>query len=203
MPEPATHTLSEERGIKDSTLQMAGIELEDEGKYAGWWKIPYPHRNGYWKDRYRNPDPKGRPKYQDEPGAKFHLYNPLRLGPGEEEVWFTEGEFDCLVLCELGLNAVGIHGVSNVGTEGKEGRFRYSWSHLFEDTLCITMFDNDEEGRIHGRQLAVLLNGVVFDEWSDGFVDVNDWFRSDREGLVDTVDRFRRRVRSSRGLETR
>jgi len=179
---------------------MAGIELEDEGKYAGWWKIPYPHRTGIWKNRYRNPDPTGKPKYQDEPGQKFHLYNPLRLGPSEEEVWFTEGEFDCLVLCELGLNAIGIHGVDNIGTDEREGRFRKSWTHLFEDTLCITMFDNDEAGRIPGRQLAVALNGVVFDEWDDDYMDVNSWYVGDGEGLVDAVDRFRNRARGARGL---
>ena len=197
-----TDDLAQLRGLKPETLTGARITREDtEGKYYGWWKIPYPNRTGIWKHRYRNPNPTGKPKYQDEPGAKFHLYNPLLLGPGEEEIWFCEGEFDTLVLCELGLNALGIHGVDNVATEEREGRFRREWSLLFEDTLCITMFDNDDAGRQAGRRLAAGLNGVVFDEWDARFSDVNDWFVADREGLVDALDRFRSRVRSSRGLE--
>jgi len=139
------------------------------------------------------------------------LYNPQRLGPGEEEVWFAEGEFDTLALIDQGLSAIGIHGVSNVKTKAEVDKdsdvepsaagFRRSWQLLFSDTLCIVMFDNDEAGRPAGRHLARGLGGVAFDEWDDAHNDINDWHRDDRTGLGDTLGRFRYRVRRSVGMD--
>lgn len=202
LADPDIAALATERGLTLDTLEDAGVELvTGDSPYAGWWRIPYPHLNGVWKYRYRNPDPSGKPKYKDEPGASFHLYNPARLGPGEDEVWFTEGEFDTLCLIELGIPAIGIHGVANVAADDKkEGRWLRAWNLLFEDTLCVTMFDNDEHGRQPGRVLAAQLNGVVFDEWDDRFGDVNDWMLGDRDGLARSVYRFSDRVRGSRGM---
>lgn len=204
--------LAAERGISEGVLSAAGIRLSDsdDRRHRGWWVLPYPHRTGVWKVRYRNPDPEGRPKYLDDTGAVFRLYNPLRLGPGEEEVWFTEGEFDCLALVDAGLKAIGIHGVSNVPAEegagddrfGQPAGFKHSWKLLFEDTLVITMFDDDDAGRKAGRRLAAALNGVAFDGWGDsGFTDVNDWWRSDPAGMVEAINNFRVGVRRSRGLD--
>lgn len=203
LPDSPLATLAEQRGLSEKTLEAAGIYLVEDGPYRDWWAIPYPHRNGIWKTRYRNPDPHGRPKYKDEPGADFHLYNPLKLGAGEEEVWFTEGEFDTLCLIGLGYPAIGIHGVDNVAQDGQERKrgFREEWKYLFEDTLCITMFDNDEAGLTAGRRLAAFLDGVVFDDWDTQYSDVNEWFADDREGLALAVSSFRDRVRRSRGME--
>lgn len=191
--------LSEERGIGQATLQAAGIHRNDDG----WWVIPYPHRYGIWKERYRNPDPDGRPKYMDKHGADFHLYNPLKIGPGEEEVWIAEGEFDTLALIDQGLVAIGVHGVSNVPDEERWGKektgFRAEWKLLFEGSRVVTMFDNDEAGRKAGRRLARALGGEAFDEW-DEYSDVNDWWRADPQGLAYAVDRFRYRVFGMEGM---
>lgn len=203
--------LAEQRGISEDILRAAGIRRHVGGRHDGWWGIPYPHRTGTWKLRYRNPHPTGQPRYLDDQGATFHLYNPLRLGPGEDEVWFAEGEFDTLALIDAGVKAIGIHGVSNVktsvelekdsdDTEEPEGRFKRSWQLLFQDTLCITIFDNDEAGIPAGRQLARGLDGVAFDGWEDGYGDVNDWHRDDPEGLADAINRFRYGIYRSRGM---
>ena len=198
-PEPLA--IATERGLHPSTITDAGIyQVTDDTIYKDWWAIPYPHRQGIWKTRYRNPVEGAKPKYKDEPGASFHLYNPLMLGPGEEEVWFCEGEFDTLALCELGLKAIGIHGVDNVGSDEEKSRFRREWKLLFKDSLNIVMFDNDTSGLESGRRLAAFLNGVVFDEWDTQYSDINDWFRGDWQGLVDALGGFRRRVRAVRGL---
>lgn len=193
--------LATERGLHPNTLTDAGIHrVTDDTAYKDWWAIPYPHRTGMWKTRYRNPIEGAKPKYKDEPGAAFHLYNPLQLGPGEEEVWFCEGEFDTLALCELGLKAIGIHGVDNVGSDEEKSRFKREWKLLFQNSLCIVMFDNDQAGLESGRRLASFLNGVVFDEWDSDYSDINDWFRGDWQGLVDAIRGFRHRVRVVRGL---
>jgi len=197
--------LAGQRGISVGVLRAAGIRLDSGGRHDGWWGIPYPHRTGIHKHRYRNPNPKSQPKYLDNPGADFHLYNPQLLGPGETEVWFAEGEFDTLALIDQGLNAVGIHGVSNVpDNEDEDGeapsRFHKSWLLLFQDTICVTMFDNDDAGRKSGRRLARGLNGEAFDEWNNDYGDVNEWHRADPEGLAASLDGYRDRLHRSRGL---
>jgi hypothetical protein len=208
--QPATNTddgsldrLGRERGIGTSVLSAAGIDV-DTGDHNGWWRIPYPHRGGTWKYRYRNPDNEGRPKYLDDPGAAPHLYNPALIGPGEEEVWFCEGEFDTLALLDQGLTAVGIHGTSNVpdekdGETEYSGRFPKAWSYLFDDTLCLIAFDNDDSGNRAGRKLARALEGEVFDQWNRDYTDINEWHKADPQGLKITLQNFRAKVRTSRG----
>lgn len=191
--------LAQQRGIDPEILRAAGIRL-GTGDRRGWWILPYPHRNGTWKQRYYNPDPGARPKYLDDRGADPHLYNPGLLGPGEDEVWFCEGEFDTLCLIEHGYKAIGVHGVGIVPVEEDEYGLKTgqkdwdAWRLLFEDTKCIVIFDNDDAGRQAGRRLARALDGVVFDEWPEGVNDVNDWHRSDRDGFGDVLAGFSGRV---------
>ncbi len=193
--------LAQQRGIRESVLRSAGIHRSDSDRRRGWWVLPYKHRSGEWKLRYRNPITTGRPKYLDDPGAQPHLYNPGLLGPGEDEVWFCEGEFDTLCLIEHGYKAIGVHGVEFVPGEGESETRRgwhMSWKLLFEGTRCIVMFDNDEAGIRGGRRLANVLGGEVFDEWDPRFTDVNDWHVGDRSGLAVVLRDFSGRV-SGRG----
>ena len=193
--------LSDERGISQNVLAAAGITRTTEGDRADWWTIPYPHRLGTWKLRYRNPHPGGRPKYLDDPGATTHLYNPGLLGPGEDEVWFCEGEFDTLAAIDQGYKAIGIHGAGNVPEEGKESQhFKKAWTVLFEDTLCIVAFDNDDAGRHAGRKLARGLDGVVFDRWHRDYNDLNEWHKADPEGLAEAMAAFSQGARKVRGM---
>jgi hypothetical protein len=187
--------LAERRGLKLETLEMAEIVEVTEGQRAGWFEVPYANATGYWKSRYSNPVPGKHPKMLDEKGATFHLYNPLRLGPGEDEVWFAEGEYDTLTLIEQGLKAIGIHGVTNVGSEDKdgkikEGRFRASWRALFTGTVYV-MFDNDDDGWKHGNMLARILEGETFDRWDDRYEDPNEWHQNDPDGLRNALMDYR------------
>lgn len=205
IPESTLATLAQERGLKETTLRQAGIRRHEQHPFDGWWEIPYPHRTGVWKRRYKNPAAGARPKYKDEPGAKFHLYNPLCLGPNEEEVWFTEGEFDTLCLIEAGVPAIGIHGVSNIG-DGEEGMlptergFRKDWLLLFEDSLCVVAFDQDEAAVEPQRRLAAALKGEQFDDWDTKYTDFNDWYRGDPEGFRARIAGYRDRTRRLYGL---
>lgn len=196
--------LASERGISVGVLRAAGIRPDIGGRHDGWWRIPYPHRTGIHKHRYRNPDTGSRPKYVDDPGADFHLYNPQLLGPGEDEIWFAEGEFDTLALIDQGLKAIGIHGVSNVPDDDDDApsRFSRTWTLLFQDTICITMFDNDDAGRQAGRRLARGLDGEAFDEWDNDYGDVNEWHLADPEGLAASLGGFRSRLHSRRGVDS-
>ena len=197
------YDLAARRGLKLSTLEDAGIERVDGGWLDGWYSIPYPNATGVWKVRYSNPTPGEYPKMRDDPGAKFHIYNPLGLGPGEPEVWFAEGEFDTLCLVEIGLPALGIHGVQNIPDSdaemaagdveraSKSSRFEPAWKHLFLGSRVVVMLDNDDEGWKAGRKLAQLLEGEVFDLWNDDYDDINDWYRGDKRGIRDAIERYR------------
>lgn len=119
-------------------------------------------------------------------------------------VLFAEGEFDTLALVDQGFKAIGVHGVSNVGEEESDKPqargFRKEWALLFEDTLVITVFDNDDAGRKAGRRLARMLNGEAFDEWDNQYGDINDWHRADPDGLSRSLRGYCQRVLGSRGL---
>lgn len=201
------HDLANRRGLNVETLTTAGIERVDGGWLDGWYSIPYPNATGIWKVRFSNPVPGEYPKMRDDPGAKFHIYNPLGLGPGEPEVWFAEGEFDTLCLVEAGLPAMGIHGVQNVpdpvegddevAGESRSSRFEPAWKHLFLGSRVVVMLDNDEAGWKAGRRLAQLLGGETFDRWDEGstnggpYNDINDWWLGDRRGMKQAISEFR------------
>lgn len=194
--------ISELRGISLDVLTRAGIYIEADSDRTGWIGLPYPHLTGTWKTRYRNPDPEGRPKYLDGPGAAPHLYNPLVLGPGEEEVWFCEGEFDTLALIDQGYPAVGVPGVHLVDDDTQRTSRTGKWKLLFEATRCVVIFDNDQPGREAGRRLARLLDGVMF-EWGDSeYNDVNSFHRDDPGGLAVALDEFRVRLGWASRLES-
>ncbi len=204
-----------QRGISLKVLDAAGIGRESDGRYRGWWRIPFPHRSGIWKTRYRNPDPGRYPKYLDGDHAQFHLYNPLELGPGEEEVWFCEGEFDTLSMIDQGYRAVGIHGAANVAqppqkeeSEEEEeeeerewtGKFLEEWRYLFEDTTVFVVFDNDATGRYAGRELARFLDGDAFDAWDDDYGDIGEWHKDHPVGLARALAGFRTGILDGTGM---
>ena len=198
--------LAEARGLKRETLEDAGIERIDTGWLEGWYAIPYRNATGIWKWRYSNPVAGEYPKMRDDPGARFHIFNPLRLGPGEPEVWFAEGEYDTLCLVEAGLPALGIHGAQNIPDSTDQGeneaankssRFDPDWKWLFVGSRVVCMLDNDDEGWKAGRKLAALLEGEVFDLWDEGsandgpYRDINDWWRGDPRGMRNAISQYR------------
>ena len=206
-PAEQLRPLAEQRGLKTDTLRAAGISIAHGNSHDGWWQIPYPHRTGTWKHRYRNPHEGGRPKYLDDPGADPHLYNPGLIGAGEEEVWFAEGEFDTLVLIEHGYRAVGIHGAGNVPAEDTgtgeityRENYKEAWNMLFEETLSLVAFDNDDTGRRNGRILARALEGIVFDKWTGDYNDLNEWHIADPDGLAVSLKIFRDESRIAKGM---
>lgn len=205
MPDMTTIAdLAEYRGLDESTLLDAGIEVADNSHpYPGWFAIPYPHRQGIWKWRYRSPwyAPKGA-KYLDGDNADFHLYNPGLLGANEPEVWVAEGEFDTLVLTEHGYSAFGIPGVSNVKDPEAEteGKFKRSWRHLFTGSLVIVAMDNDEKGLSAARRVARGLGGHIFDYGEVDYGDLNEWHADDPNGLAARLNSERARIRRKVGM---
>ena len=86
--------------------------------------------------------------------------------------------------------------------EEAPSRFRRTWQLLFQDTVVVTMFDNDDAGRQAGRRLARGLDGEAFDDWDNTYGDVNEWHLADPEGLAERIGRYRDRLHSRRGVES-
>lgn len=171
-----------ERGLPVEFLAQMGLHVSTTVR-PGWVAIPYPNLTGIWHTRYRNPGVDG-PKYWAPSGSGTHLYNPLRLGPNADVVWFAEGEIDCLVLVYLGYPALGIPGAT-IGA-----RFHRSWKLLFDEAEIVVAFDNDEAGQAAAEKLC-----AVFSPHSHLFLppegmDINEWWLADPEGLREALGVF-------------
>lgn len=174
--------IAAERGLPVGFLRKH-IHVETEGDRAGWVAIPYRHLSGVWLTRYRNPDREGKPKYWQPGGTDTHLYNPLHLGPNASEVWFAEGEFDCLTLAHLNVPAVGIAGTN---------AFRADWVPLFAEARVVLAFDGDQAGQEAAARAAVAFGrGTRVFPVADGD-DISDWWVRDPGGLRKAIEEFRR-----------
>ena len=189
--------LAEWRGISIQTLLAAQVHVTEDG----WWGIPYLHMTGSWYTRKRYPGtpPAGVPKFLSPKKAQPHLYNPLRLGPNVDEVWFCEGEFDTLSLVDAGVPAIGYPGVETIVEYGDDSgeerkvRFKDSWRLLFSECTVVAAGDMDDAGKraIRGILRAFSPNSYHF-QVNTKFGDINDWWREDAAGLAGAIDEFRR-----------
>jgi len=135
-------------------------------------------RNLGWKPSSKYP-----PKYEWPKDTPRHIYNVVDAD--HPYVYVTEGEFDCLILKQLGLYAVGIPGVNN---------FKPEWIWLFPDQMVRLMFDADipkerEDGKVlrPGQDAATKLRRMlrrVTDDveivWLPEGEDVTSLFMADR-----------------------
>src|SRR3990167_5562217 len=164
---------SRSRGFTAEELSKYGVRVEGDTVV-----IPVAGRMGAWYERIHRPD--GHPKYEGPKGMASHLFNPLGLGPGADEVWIAEGEFDTLSLVVSGIPAVGVLGAGN---------FNRHWALLFEHARRIVIaFDPDQAGNTQAEKLAQLWEpgqGSRFDP--SPYEDLNDWFRQDRAAFQAAV----------------
>jgi DNA primase len=107
-------------------------------------------------------------KYLTDAGSQHHLYNVIDAD--KSPVYLTEGEFDCMILKQMGLNAVGVPGVNG---------FKAQWAWLFQDADVFIAFDGDEAGHKGALSLARVLSphvaGLVVVDMPEG-KDINDCY---------------------------
>lgn len=141
----------EDRGLARGTIRKAGLGFVPEGRYSGSISIPFWNPDGTAKGirfRYLRPSTH---KYDSLKGVKIHLYNVMATDA--DRVWICEGEFDSLILSQLGYQSVGVPGVNG---------FKPSWKYLFSscDQVTIVM-DGDDAGKQGANRLASILGEVV------------------------------------------
>jgi DNA primase len=162
-----------DRGLTPDTLQGYGIgevvtPLPGHEGWTKWIALPYPNPDSsvrLW--RFRRTD-EGEPKYMQEPGKGMHLY--LVVRSAHPTVWVTEGEFDALLLNQLGYPAVGVPGSTNWKDE-----WRFLFAHA--DSVRIVT-DADQPGQKLAQVLARSISKVAATrvvELPDG-LDVTDCF---------------------------
>lgn len=86
--------------------------IEGHQMYEGWISIPYftalDHCVAF---KFRRLDD-GKPKYGSPAGQKTHLYNVVAVTEDSERIVICEGEFDAIIMNEVGVPAVGVPGVA-------------------------------------------------------------------------------------------
>lgn len=139
-------------GIETSDILATGLCIERSGGvrdfFQGLVTIPY-HVQGNVV-MIRGKDMRG--KYFTPPNQKTRLFNVDAL-LGAEEVVITEGEFDALVLAQMGYAAVASPG-SNV--------WQQAWNGSFADARIVyAVFDPDDAGKIGAQKVKDELGSVV------------------------------------------
>jgi DNA primase len=93
----------------------------------------------------------GKHKYDQRSDVRLTLYG-LDLRD-EPVVYLTEGEFDALILRQLGLPGIGVPGAN---------AWKSHWRYLFRDAdRVVICFDGDDAGRREASKIARSLRGVT------------------------------------------
>jgi hypothetical protein len=150
--------VEEYRGISVETLEECGVWWKEDDNYAV--RVPYRHLNGEWYTRVML-DPRvkadGKPKVLSPKNSEYHLYNPLRLGPNADLVFFCEGEYDTLSVIDCGFPAVGSQGTNT---------FNPVWARLFGGATNCIAFDGDTAG----VKAARTLRKFFYDQGSSAYL---------------------------------
>ena len=112
-------------------------------------------------------------KYLSLPGSKARIYGIDRVR-GEQTVLLSAGEFDSLVLTQLGYAAAGVPG---------ENIWKQEWTPEFDEAKRVfILFDNDSAGKAGAEKLATRLGPksrvVEMPEARVGQkkIDVSEWY---------------------------
>ena len=137
--------VEEYRGISVATLEECGVWWKEGDNYPV--RVPYRYLDGEWYTRIMA-DPRTHPvpdpKVYSPKNAEPHLFNPLRLGPNADLVFFCEGEYDTLSVIDCGYPAVGSQGTNT---------FNPVWARLFGGATNCIAFDGDTAGVKASRAL--------------------------------------------------
>lgn len=144
----------EERGLSLNTIVDAqlGYVSMNGTRFGHSIAIPYLDAQGRWRStRYRHLRPNMSHKYDQLKGTRQHLYGVERVN--EPVVYLCEGEFDSLVLTQMGFPAAGIAGATN---------FDRSWRFLFRNSdLVLVVMDSDDAGRKAAMRIAAQISTVT------------------------------------------
>jgi len=167
------HLMSAEFSLED--IRSTGL-VNSRGEdffHPGTVTIPYFDQNNCVQIRGRILGAT-KNKYKTPPSQRPYLYN-IDTMIDTNEVILCEGEFDAMLLCELGYNAIGVPGVRT---------FKENWVKFFSEMKRVYIcFDTDEPGVDAAAKLASLLGSkakiINLPKPASGVdVDVSEYFKS-------------------------
>jgi DNA primase len=139
------------RGLTEEMVLEAQLGLATKGKYAGWLAIPYLDGQGRWRStRYRTLPPTDK-AYRTPKGEGRHLYN---VSATEEPVVaICEGEFDSMVMRQLGFPAVALPGLS---------AWQREWRFLFRNCdLVYVLIDHAPRSKEEARAAETRVRNAI------------------------------------------
>ncbi len=124
------------RGLEPAYIDGYRLGYVSSGYYAHSVSIPILDGMAQSRSvRFRRLTPDHPRKYETLGGDQSHLFNVSSLR--HHVVHLTEGEFDAIVLEQVGHKAIGVPGINN---------FRREWRWLFLGNEVRIVFDSDERG---------------------------------------------------------
>lgn len=175
MKAPRARKFLEDRGLTPETIEAAGLGVSQGPNYSGWLAIPYHDGQGRRRmTRYRSLPPTDK-QYRTLKGEGTHLYNVAAVE--NPIVAICEGEFDALILSQIGVPAVAIAGAKS---------WNRAWRWLFRNTdMVLVITDQDEEGLRARHKIVANLHDVTTAEPVDlpEGSDITDLYLSNPEEL--------------------
>jgi DNA primase len=134
-----------DRGLTEDTILDASLGYMPSGRFSDSIAIPYYDARGELVTvRFRRLDKAAPHKYDQIKGSKRHLYNVKNTD--SPVVAIAEGEFDSLILGQMGVSAVSVPGAAS---------WSRSWRWLFRNCDLVYVFvDSDEAGRKAGNKIS-------------------------------------------------
>jgi DNA primase len=139
MTEEAARYLVHQRGLTPETgrTHLVGVvadPLAQHQRYEGWLAIPYIVKNDVVQIRFRcikDHDHRefSHGKYGQPSGEPLRVYNVNAIHNSGDTIHVTEGEFDAMILNQLGLPAVAFPGASSF--KGYHGRMLAGFNRIW------------------------------------------------------------------------
>lgn len=180
------------RGLSRETAQhfrlgVARDPLPEHAGMQGRLTIPYITASGVVSMRFRELPPKeSNAKYLGWKGiSATKLFNTLALYT-TDPVFICEGEIDAMTAHQVGLQAVGVAGVSN---------WNNNWWRIFNNHTVFVLADNDDKGQgaAFAEEVSQCLRDVTTVLMPDGH-DVNSLVQS--EGAQALLNLIKERSRN-------
>lgn len=125
-----------DRGLTEETVRTARLgvvadPIPAHERYQGWLAIPYLLKDQPLRIRFRRPDwiSTDGSKYGQPSGETLLTYGVDSIHEADDEIHVTEGEFDAMVLKQVGLHAIALPGASTF--RGYHGRMLAGFNRVF------------------------------------------------------------------------
>jgi DNA primase len=161
--------------IESFRLGFVSEPISGHEQYAGCIAIPSLGPSGVVGLRFRSLDTSGGAKYLGLSGAPTRLFNTRALLTDSDSICITEGEFDSIILNQLGYPSLGVSGSNN---------WKRHHPRMFAGFQRVYIFgDGDKAGTSFSKDVNESLSNGIRISLPTGF-DVNSLYISQGEDAI-------------------